>query len=246
MPTPIFIITKDRVTCLKQCIEGYKKLGDIEIVIHDNASTYPPMYKYLNELTDQGVKIYKHPQAENHFCDISDSPRETIEDWYKTNDSPYYIVTDPDIDLENPTPELLNYFIDVSETFNADVVGPMLQLDDLPNHFKLKDEIIAVQKRQFWQPEQQLIMHKGIYIQHCAIDTTFGLYKKNFSFKRLNFGYRVRSPYMAKHLDWYLDTENLSEESLFYIDHCSHLVSTLSGEIKRGYVRLFPWVHSNK
>lgn len=236
MPIPVFIITRDRVSCLKQCLEGYKKLGDVEIVIHDNNSTYPPMVEYLKELETQGIKVYYHPVTTNDFNDISQEVANTIKDWYKTNDSPYYIVTDPDIELENPSPELLEFYIDVMKQHNPTVVGCMLRIDDLPDHFVIRDEMVKSHMIQFWGEHRNnyIFEHNGIKCQRCAIDTTFGLYKKEFEFKRLNHGIRVYEPYMARHLDWYLDTNNLSEEQQYYIDHCNKKVSTLSGHITRG------------
>ena len=56
---------------------------------------------------------------------------------------------------------------------------------------------------------------------------------KSFTFKRLNHGIRVYAPYMAKHLDWYLDTKNLTEEEIYYKDHASN-ISTMSLHLKRG------------
>lgn len=233
---PIFIICKDRCSCLKQCLIGYKKLMDVEIIIHDNNSTYPPMVKYLEELEEEGIKVVRHPNATNEMTDISKSVDITIEEWYKSNDSSHYVVTDPDIELENPTPELLSYYIYLQQHFGVDVVGPMLRIDDLPTCFKVKDEMVASHMIQFWGPSRNRYcqVEKGFKIQFCAIDTTFGVYPKSFRFRRLNRGIRVYEPFMARHLDWYLDTSNLDEEQQYYVDHCNKKVSTLSSHITRG------------
>ena len=62
MKIPIFIITKDRVTCLKESIESYYlHINDeFEIVIHDNNSSFEGMLNYLAELKDNGIKVYKN------------------------------------------------------------------------------------------------------------------------------------------------------------------------------------------
>jgi len=230
---PIFVITCNRLTVLKKSMESWKKLGDVELVIHDNNSTYPPMVEYLDELSSQGVRIYKHPLAKGTYYDISESVRETITKWFaetKSN-SKYYIVSDPDIELENPSPELLDYYKELLDKSGVTVVGPMLRIDDLPEHYTLKKEMIQAQEGQFWTKPRKKF--KDVETVHCGIDTTFGLYKSSFQFRRLNHGYRVFEPYMARHLDWYLDTKNLSDEEKYYKDHATSL-STNSQHIKDG------------
>lgn len=214
-------------------MESWKKLGEVEIIIHDNNSTYPPMIRYLEELSSQGVRVYKNPMANGSFNDISGRVANTINKWFEQtgSDSKYYIVTDPDIELENPSPQLLQHYIELLEDSGATVVGPMLRINDLPDHYELKKEMVKTQEDQFWH--KQRIKFKGVEAVHCGIDTTFGLYKRSFPFKRLNHGYRVFEPYMAKHLDWYLDTKNLNEEERYYKEKASAL-STNSQHLKDG------------
>lgn len=225
---PIFIICKDRVTVLKQCIASYEKLGDVEIILIDNGSTYPPMIEWQLSCP---YKIYRNKPL-NNTADISESVGTIIDYWYKTNDSPYYIVTDPDIELEEPSPKLLEYYKEILGIERSAVcVGPMLRIDDLPEHFSLKKEMYASHILQFWgKPNYK---YKESKIQPAAIDTTFGMYRKGFKFRRLNSGIRVHEPYMARHLDWYLDTNNLSEEQLYYFDHASQ-VSSMGNHLLRG------------
>lgn len=237
MAIPLFVITRDRVTVTKRCIEGYKKLGDVEIIIQDNNSTYPPMVEYLDKLEKEGIKVFRYKDDSEQFYDISGRVRDTILEWYRSNDSPYYIVTDPDIELENPCPEMIQYYISILKQLpRATVVGPMLRIDDLPEHFKLKEEMVQAHEVQFWgkNREPYCTMFDGIRIQYCPIDTTFGMYRKEFEFKRLNLGFRVYEPYMARHLDWYIDTDNLTEEQRYYKDNCNKVISTLSLHIDRG------------
>ncbi len=233
MRTPIFIITKDRVTVLKKSIESFLKLKEVEIIIHDNNSTYPQMVAYLNQLEREGVKVCRHPDAKGTFYDISDSVYKTILEWYETNDSPYYVVTDPDIELEQPCVEMLEFYKEVLLINKSiPVVGPMLRIDDIPDCFSLKEEMVESHKIQFWD-KKPTSSYKDVNLLYSGIDTTFGMYRKDFKFKRLNLGLRVYEPYMARHLDWYMDTNNLSEEEKYYIEHAS-AVSTLSHHVENG------------
>jgi len=233
MIIPLFIISFNRLSVLKQCIESYKKLGDrIQIIIHDNDSTYQPLLDYYK---DCGYTIY-HNKSKGDMYDISLSVKKTIDKWYSENrdlDAPYYIVTDPDIELEQPSPELLDYYIKVMQKHNPPCVGPMLRIDDIPDCFKFKETMVKSHNEQFWHRENQLF--ENVKIQRAGIDTTFALYRKNFSFNRLNYGMRVHEPYMARHLDWYQDSDNLNEEEQYYRDHASN-VSTLSTYNKQGFM----------
>lgn len=235
MPIPIFIITRDRVTPLKKSIASYIPLGDIEIVIHDNNSTYPPMIEYLKELESQGIKVYRNPDASNTYAAIGEEVDNTIRYWYMINDSDYYIVTDPDIELESADPNMLKLYAKALKQFpQATVIGTMLRIDDIPDCFKFKETMIYSHKIQFWNhtPKTTVLGHDLLW---CAIDTTFGMYRKGFRFRRLNLGFRSYAPYMARHLDWYQDSDNLTEEEQYYRDHASS-VSTLSNYNKQGYM----------
>ena len=229
--TPIFIITFNRVTVLKRSIASFLKLGDVTLVIHDNNSTYPPMLLYLEQLESEGVEVIRHPEANGSFYDISESVEKSIKHWFNYHEASYYVVSDPDIELENPSPELLSHFKELLLDKRVNVVGPMLRIDDMPECYTLRDEMHSCQWNQFWElPRNE---YKGVKHTHCAIDTTFGMYRSTFRFKRLNLGLRVFEPYMAKHLDWYLDVENLSDEEIYYKDYATSL-STNSQHIKNG------------
>ena len=226
---PIFIITKDRITCLKQCIESYKKLGDIEIILVDNGSTYPEMVEFLRS---KEYKVISNPNPTGEFQDISEWVSSAIYQWYKENDSEYYIVTDPDIEIENPSPKLLEYYIKLLNAFpKVTVVAPMLRIDDIPESFRLKTDMVKSHNKQFWH--KPYFEFDGIKCTPSAVDTTFGMYRKSFVFRRLNHGIRVHEPFMAKHLDWYIDLDNPSEEQEYYWSHASN-VSTLKTHVIDG------------
>lgn len=244
MTIPIFIITRDRVSCLVRSMKSYRPLGDVEIVIHDNGSTYPKMVTYLEELEQNGVKVYKHQEQEEAFGKISESVEKTIRRYFDEtkNPSKYFVVTDPDIVLENPSPKTLQVYITLLENArmtNGSVplcVGPMLRIDDIPDHFKFKEYMQKVHYEQFWKypRSKALVGGEPVEYQIAWIDTTFAVYKTASPYTRLNKGLRVHEPHLARHLDWYIDTENLTEEQQYYIDHCDKKVSSVSRHITEG------------
>lgn len=230
MTLPIFIIVKDRITCLKRSLASFEKLGDVEFILIDTGSTYPPMIEWQRTC---GYPIHKVVST-GSFADISEVIGDIIQRWFYTtkSTSKYYVVTDPDIELENPSPALIEYYKKVLELDPyITVVGPMLRIDDLPDHFGLKEDMIKSHKLQFW--DRSSTEYDGVKIQGAAIDTTFGLYRRSFKFHRLNNGVRVHEPYMARHLDWYIDTNNLTEEEEYYFNHATQ-VSSMANHLKRG------------
>ena len=59
-------------------------------------------------------------------------------------------------------------------------------------------------------------MEKNIY--KASIDTTFALYKPNAKGGWQLPALRIGGKYIARHLPWYSDTNNFSEEENFYIE----------------------------
>ncbi len=222
---PIFIITCDRVTVLRQVIASYVATLDavIEIVLHDNGSRYQPMLQYLAALEDEGVTVYRTGQRIRTAGQL-DSVADSVDDWMARHpQTPHYVVTDPDVALDGSSADMLQMYADVLDSTGIDVIGPMLRIDDLPDHYPLKAEVIKRHTAQFWHKEPRFLQWRGraIAYQRAAIDTTFGMYRRGYRFHRLSEGYRTYAPYLARHLDWYLDPSSLEEDQRYYLGHAS-------------------------
>ena len=92
-------------------------------------------------------------------------------------------------------------------------MGCALRIDDLPDCYAMKKQVIEWESR-FWQKS----IGDDKYI--AVIDTTLALYKPNF---RVGIDYtgnriRVAGKYTCKHQPWYIDSGNLSDEELYYIE----------------------------
>lgn len=226
-PIPIFVICRDRLTVLEESLRSYMENIDtvrtpVTYILHDNGSTFPPMLKFLDEMdNDSNIEVVRGKR--NDLNAVSN----TISEYMKSCNSPYYIVTDPDIALDNVPGDILEYYAHILHTLKVKVVGPMLRIDDLPNHYPLKNKVRSSHSRQFWHKEPSTLEWKGnnYHYQHAHIDTTFGMYRKGFKFKNLNPGIRTYAPYAAKHLDWYLDPEDLKEDQIHYSKHASKAIS---------------------
>jgi hypothetical protein len=150
-----------------------------------------------------------------------------IKNEMKKRNSPYFVVTDPDIMLDNVKGDILEFYIFLLEKHKEIVaVGPMLRVDDIPDYYILKDTVRRIHVPQFWDRIPVSIEFKGkkCPYQISPIDTTFAMYRTKEGFKRWNADcIRTRNPYIAKHLDWYIDMENLTEDQKYYMeDYISH------------------------
>ena len=96
----------------------------------------------------------------------------------------------------------------------AKKVGFSLKIDDLPDCYEMKDDVISLEK-QFYRYKLDEFLY------WAPIATTFALYRPRAKRRHANFNiemYRTAFPYMARHLPWYIDTKNPDEENRYYIN----------------------------
>jgi len=126
----------------------------------------------------------------------------------------YYVYTDSDMQIDKNCPnDFMKLFLDLLERYkNCYKVGFGLRIDDIPDHYKSKDEVIK-HEEQFWKKE----IEPGLY--DAIIDTTFALYKPYTKGpgNNLKFNIRTGKPYVIRHLPWYSNSSQLTEEDIYYI-----------------------------
>ncbi len=228
---PVIIINYNQLYYLKKLIDFLVQRKFEKIIILDNNSSYAPLLKYYK--TIQNIvqvehlgknyghqALYQAPNIHNKYC------------------KGYYFLTDADIipnkDLPENFPEIMiqkleKYFLRVTK------VGFALEIDDIPDYYKLKKEVQKWEKK-FWLNE----VEPNIYL--TSIDTTFALYKPNYknTINNEEFikGLRLAGKFTARHGGWYTDIDNLSPEEVFYIQTANKSASwTVSkdGSSKAGY-----------
>jgi len=212
---PVIITVRDRLSCLEQLLSWLEGMGQNEIWLCDNASTFPPLVKFL--------ETTKHNVVYNNFNLGHRAP------WLsglvpKLGNEKYFIISDPDIVPDTNTPsdvlKLFEYMLQSNP--KIDKVGFSLQIDDLPNHFIHKSDVITWET-QFWQN----IYCPGYY--KAPIDTTFAMYRPGSGHQNGN-SLRSAPPFTARHLPWYQDFANLSEEDAYYIEHSDHLITNWNSD----------------
>ena len=208
---PIYIISYNRLTMLRQLIKKLELMGyGPNIKILDNKSTYEPLINYYNTIN---YPVYKFEQ--NYGFTILRHIWNNIDLRKKFElDTTDYIYTDCDVCPDDTCPnDFIDYFSSILLKYqNIEKVGFGLKISDLPDENHLKQNIIDVEK-QYWINK---IDNSELYL--APIDTTFAMRRKNtypgWTDKSLRTGY----PYIAKHLPWYLNTNELSDEYKQYIN----------------------------
>jgi glycosyltransferase involved in cell wall biosynthesis len=212
-PLPIFVISFNRGEYLKSVIESYRRQDvAVDIVVHDNGSDDRQTLDIVRGLSSEGVKIHgygpiSHPDELNNV-DVT-VQRYVAETGYRGA----YVVTDCDIDLSGAQPDALRLYLELLNLFHdVECVGPMLTIADIPRSYPLFNRVMSRHIAQFWgrQPEWAEVRAGRIaYLKH-RIDTTFAVHRAGSTFRRLKEGIRVYHPFEAKHLDWYVSSQDQS------------------------------------
>lgn len=199
---PIIINNFNRLTFTKKLIHRLEEWGYTNIYILDNNSTYPPLLEYYSYSKHKIIRLsenkgYMALWNSNVFSQFKNS---------------YYVYTDPDVlPLESCGENFLNEMLQVLKQYpQIEKLGLALSITDLPDTYKLKEKVIALEQ-EYWK--KQIV--KDLY--DAPVDTTFALYKPLAKGNADQCpAYRLGGKYGAQHLPWYENSQNPSEEELFY------------------------------
>lgn len=202
---PIIINNFNRLTYLKKLIDSLNSRGYKNIFIIDNASTYPPLLEYYK------ICPYKIFRLSENIGYLSLWKTKL----YKQFENKYFVYTDSDILIHVDCPnDFIYYFYTIMQRYkNVQKVGFGLLINDLPDTYKYKNEVIAWEK-QYWQKE----VEKNIYLAN--IDTTFALYRPFVKWGSNIYvdHFRTNYPYIAQHLPWYVNSNSMCDEDIYYIN----------------------------
>lgn len=211
---PIIINSFNRLTTLKQLISSLEERGWTNIYILDNCSTYPPLLEYFKTIPYEVIHLpgnlgfkalWRHKPSRKRFC------------------GDYYIYTDADLVLDKDCPsDIIERMFDLLKNKYpyAFKIGPSIRIDDLPDCYNRKREVIEWESQFFLKP-----VGDGLY--RAPIDTTFALYRPRIGLsRRMSLeSYRMAAPYQIVHLPWYENSSSLTDEEQYYKDHCRHATS---------------------
>jgi hypothetical protein len=172
---PIFVTTLNNLDVLVRSCKTYRKLSTkVEIIIHDQGTTDKIMLDYLERLKDNGYSVY-------HGTNDESSINNSIKEWYKTNDSPFYVVTDYNVSVEGVNIHMLEVCINMLVLMkNSTCVGPALSKLLQPNNQALR------------------INNDIINYSFTEINKTFAVYRKGQEFVMPNTkAIQLAIPYSA-------------------------------------------------
>ena len=203
-----FVIFRDRVTYAKQCVDALYTGGIDDVIVLDQGSTYEPAIDWLR--LDLDIKTEQTPNF--HPQNLLNT------DWieYHVGVHQRYVVTDCDVVPHPDCPgDWLEYLSRILDRFpDRTKVGLGLSIDDLPDHYQYRWQVVAWEQQHWNHP-----INSGLY--GAAIDTTLAVWQPLEVQPNFSLGPAVRTgyPYLAKHLPWYEDSSNLSEEQVYYEAH---------------------------
>jgi hypothetical protein len=200
---PIFINSRDLFEPLRKLIQWLLRAGYSCINILDNDSTYPELLDFYDTVRTD-VRIIRLGFNAGHKALWSTKILEHF-----GIEGPY-VWTDPDVVPTEECPSnVVEYFHTVLQAFPRKTkVGFGLRIDDLPNHYPFKQQVITWES-QFWTKR----IANNLY--DALIDTTFALYRAGSTHDML--GIRTGFPYVARHLPWYETAERPSRDRIYYM-----------------------------
>ncbi len=186
---------------VNRLICDFENVGKIYII--DNNSQYQPLLDFLE-------RIRYHPSnlVEVISLKTNNGPRGAWS-YAWSRETEYYIVSDCDLDIsECPSNTLKQLYLTLQNYPDIIKTGLSLRIDDLPESEVLLKTVIAGEKTH-WEKKVDDIGFEA------PIDTTFHMCRPG-----LNFVYepaiRLKPPYSARHLPWYIQLGDISEEELVY------------------------------
>lgn len=209
---PIIINNFNRLTYLKCLIDRLERAGYTNIYIIDNASTYQPLLDYY---VNTPYHVYRLNQNVGYLSLWQTGI-------YKQFRNHYFVYTDSDVVPDEMCPDdfLVHFYRLMRRYPRASKVGFSLRIDNLPDYFPHKEQVLQWESR-FWQ--SPLPKEKAVPAYRAAIDTTFALYRPNVRGGAYYHDFMIRTgePYTACHLPWYSNPESMSAEDKYYAEQAA-------------------------
>jgi len=213
---PIVILNKDRLEPLKLLVDAMRSRDYNNIIVIDNQSTYQPLLDWYKE---SGLDVFYNDIEATKF-DNGTFYRLSYELQHPKFASiiqDYYVFTDSDVvPVESIPYDFIDNMISIVNKYQLHKVGLGLKIDDLPN--VATTEHVVNTESQYWtnRLDDEYVLFKA------PVDTTFAVYAPNTLPIWSDFSLRMGGDYVAKHMPWYYDTNNLPEDELYYLTHLQY------------------------
>ncbi len=229
---PIVINNRNRYTYLKMLIDYLNKNGYKNIIILDNNSTYPPLLEYYKILNCEVIFLKKN---------LGYLALEKI-DLYKKIRKSFFVYTDSDVvPIDQCPQDFMSVFLNkLKENKKIQKIGFSLKIDDLPDHYDLKQKVTDWEKSFY---ERKI----DDFLYDAQVDTTFALHKPYAMVSTRGIFKMARSayPFEARHMPWYTNSKNIGEEEEYYINSVeigTHWSKGIKNNEKNRLIRWFSYI----
>ena len=208
-PLPTFLAVCDIVLWAELAIENLIRIGGLEIILVDNASTNPRMIEFLNNIEYEVIKLEKRVnQSEvwsTGICRSVDGLFLAVHSFFDLSDLPV------------GTPGALNGVLD---TIGVSRCGVSVVFDDLPEHNPCGTDIADKEKKNWGKKDGDC------YNAVAGFAFTIGRSDQlSARFDHLHTPQRrLCPPYVVRYLPWYLnleDIDSIPEDALYYLEHAT-------------------------
>jgi len=206
MKIPVIINNRDLLTWTKDMVEKIKTYNNVgEIIICDNASTYQPLLDW-----------YSTNPCRIHYVENLGHTAPWVSGLVQSLNSEYYVVTDPDLGINDTPSDTLDYLLENLEKFALPKIGLGLEWQLTPIDSPYYEHIFNYERKRF--KDSRIVDHIHLDV---AVDTVFALYKHQHYFIG---GASTEGQYRAKHFPWYMTVEEResNEEFMYYLKHASN------------------------
>jgi hypothetical protein len=206
MKIPVIINNRNFLTWPKAMVERIKEYDGVgEIIIVDNNSTYPPLLEWYAT----------NPCRIERLNDNLGMGAPWVSEVVKQLNGAPYVLTDPDMGLEDTPDDTLLYLFDKLNSLQLDKVGLGLDWQIVEKKSPYYERLNVYEKSR-WSNSPVI---DGVYTE-VQIDTTFALYNVDHYFIG---GGSTTFPYVARHYPWEFSIEEArnSEEFMYYMDNAT-------------------------
>lgn len=206
---PIVLLSHNRLSTLEKLCDQLALLDYDNIVILDLGSSYKPLLQWYKQCP------YDVIMADNigHKGLWTAGYIKQFENW------PYIAVSDSDIELNMNTPNsFIEDMIQVARDYDIEKVGLAIEYKDITNPVYKK--IITPIEENYWVG--QLQDSRELYV--APVDTSFCVVRTDLPFQYNAI--RIAGNYTCRHIPWYSDFDNLSEEEQYYMNTADPRIAT--------------------
>ena len=200
---PIELTNMNRFsTCKKMVDDLFKLNGNSRITIIDNASTYPPLLNWYDEIKND-VNVIRNQINEGPWAFFYGGTFSNIED-------EVYIYSDADLELNPNMPyNWQEIMLDYIKKYDRKA-SLALRIDDIPDTYEFKKNIIDHQSV-CWYESGEPNVYRAI------TDMTFSMDMKSNGHRYDSV--RLGGDFMCRHIPWYIDFNNISEDEAYYLQN---------------------------